>query len=77
MQGPRDPRRSQRPAPERGGAVGIGCGLLLGLIVGAYWVVDGNLPSWVLLAAALVCAALAYVYGERFWNWLAEHAWWF
>jgi hypothetical protein len=43
------------------------------LIIGAYWVVVGEAPSWFLIAAALIFAALAYIYGERFWNWVVEN----
>lgn len=69
-------QRSRRPSPERGGPVGLGCGLLLGLLLGALWVLMDGFPPVVLVVAAVACGALAYMYGDRFWNWLAEHAWW-
>lgn len=61
--------------PERGGPVGLGCGLLLGLAVGAAWVVLDGFPPWTFVVPAVALAAVAYFYGDRFWEWLAEHGW--
>jgi hypothetical protein len=69
-----------RPAGrDGGGPVGLGCGLLLGLVLGALWVLLDGFPPAILVVAAAVFGALAYRYGDRFWNWLAEHWWipWF
>ena len=63
--------------PQGGGPVGAGCGLLLGVILGAYWFVVNDSPSWVVLGAGLAFAGVAYLYGDRFWHWVIEHPWWF
>ena len=76
MQGSNESKRSLRPTPERGGPVGIGCGVLLGLVLGVAWVVMDGFPPVFLVVTAVALGALAYMYGDRFWNWLAEHAWW-
>ena len=62
--------------PGRGGSVGAGCGLLLGLLAGLYWFVAAEKPQWPILSVGLLFAALAYWYGDRFWHWLSEHSWW-
>jgi hypothetical protein len=64
------------PESERGGPVGAGCGLLLGLLVGVYWFITAESPQWPIIGVALVLAGLAYWYGDRLWNWLADHGWW-
>jgi hypothetical protein len=72
----RAPLKSWSP-PQGGGTVGAGCGLLLGLIVGAYWYITADSPSWLVLGAGLAFAAIAFAYGDRFWHWVVEHPWWF
>ena len=57
--------------------MGAGCGLLVGLIVGTYWYVTVASPPWLVVGAGLAVAAVAFAYGDRFWYWLINHAWWF
>ena len=49
--------------------------MLLGLAVGAAWVVLDGFPAWTFVVPAVALAAVAYFYGDRFWEWLAEHGW--
>ncbi len=70
--------RERQPSaqhPPQGGVVGAGCGLLLGLVLGAYWFITAEHPQWPILAVAVALALVAYWYGDRFWNWLSENAW--
>ena len=71
------PEHDLRRIHPAGGPVGLGCGLLIGFLLGAYAFVSTGLPDWTVLGFALTFAGLAYWYGDRFWSWLAAHIHWF
>ncbi len=49
---------------------------MLGLFVGLYYFFGATSLPWPVLLTAFFFAALAYWYGDRFWNCLAKHSWW-
>ena len=58
-------------------SIRLGCGGLFGLLIGVLialrlsWVLFGSAAAFVplLLAIVVLCAVLAAVYGEGFWEW--------
>ncbi len=61
-------------------------GVLLGVVVGGglglgacMFIFEETLlfPGDTVLAGALVCGTLGYIFGEEFIEWLKEHWWWF
>jgi hypothetical protein len=61
----------------------LGCGGLLGLLLGvlcAFGLADGDGPKLVAVTSVsvVVCAGLAWRYGERFWRWVGDVLtyWW-
>jgi len=60
-----------------GGAVGFGCGLILGgLIAASWWVQYETQLTW-LVGMALSLAVLGYWKGDRFWTWVIPRLRWF
>ena len=60
-----------------GGAVGFGCGLILGgLIAVSWWVQYETQLAW-LVGIALSLAVLGYWKGDRLWAWVIPKLRWF
>lgn len=58
----------------------IGCGAILGLVLGISFVVQLSFSSFgsvvtVIIVAICVCAYLALKYGDEFWYWIFGR-WW-
>ena len=56
----------------------MGCGLVLGAIIGGIWFFSGYVPPWFVLVPSVIVGLVGYRYGDAFWAWFAEHGqYWF